>query len=62
MQSVRDVILRGPSGAAGQVDWTAEAAQDVLIGVRGVQAEPDIMGKSTVIQSVFSLDSVTSLV
>jgi hypothetical protein len=62
VQSVEEVILRGPNGAAGQVDWIAEATQDVLIGVRGVQAEPDIMGKSTIIQSVFCVGHIFRIV
>ena len=55
VQIVEEVILRGPGGAAGRIDWIAEATQDVLIGVRGIQAEPDIMGKSAIGVRVFSV-------
>ena len=53
VQGVEEVILWGPGGAAGRVDRIAEATQDVLIGGRGIQAEPDIMGKSAIVQGVF---------
>ena len=53
VQGVEEVILWGPGGAAGRVGWVAEAAQDVLIRVRGVQAEPDVVGESAFIQGVF---------
>jgi hypothetical protein len=52
VQGVEEVILWWPGGAAGRVYRIAEAAQDVLVGVRGIQAEPGIMGKSTIVQGV----------
>ena len=37
VQGVEEVILWWPGGAAGRVYRIAEAAQDVLVGVRGIR-------------------------